>query len=357
VHLIGTEPVDLGRRAGRLIGTSLAIHEVQDLVERIKDGGASVLITGESGTGKELVAREIHERGARREGPFVAINCAAIPEPLLESELFGHVRGAFTDARCDRAGLFVAAAGGTLLLDEIGDMPVPLQGKLLRVLEERAVRPIGGSREVSVDVRIIAATNRDPEQAVENGRLREDLYYRLNVIHIDVPPLRARGGDVAYLARHFLGGIARNTGARVTGFSPEATEKLLAYDWPGNVRELRNCVERAVALADGAVVGVNDLPLRVRDYQSSHVLVAADDPSELVTLEEVERRYITRVVETCGKNKSLAARVLGISRKTLYRRLESFRLRVVAKGTGERHDDGASPSSHFRTTALKVVPA
>jgi DNA-binding NtrC family response regulator len=283
-----------------------------------------VLITGESGTGKELAAREIHERGRNPDGPFVAVNCAAMPEALLESELFGHAKGAFTDARSDRDGLFLAARGGTILLDEIGDMPMGLQGKLLRALQERAVRPVGTTREIPFEARVIAATNRDLEGAIEEGRLREDLYYRINVLPLELPPLRARGGDILLLAQSFLGEAAVRNGTPITGFTPRAAEQLMAYDWPGNVRELHNCVERALALTRGDRVDVEDLPLKVRNYSSHHVLVAGDDPSELAKLEDVERKYILRVVEACKGNKSKAARVLGIGRKTLYRKLEAF---------------------------------
>jgi two-component system response regulator HydG len=282
------------------------------------------LITGESGTGKELVAREVHERGRAPHGPFVPVNCAAMPEGLLESELFGHVRGAFTDARAPRDGLFVAADGGTLFLDEIGDMPIGLQAKLLRALQERTVRPVGSTSERPFTARVLTATNRDLDAALESGRLRDDLYYRINVVHIDLPPLRARGGDVLLLAQSFLGEIAVRCGKALSGLTARAAEQLLLYDWPGNVRELHNCIERAAALARGPEIDLPDLPSRIRDYESGHVLIAGDDPTELASLEVVERKYILRVVEACKGNKSKAARVLGIGRKTLYRRLESL---------------------------------
>jgi two-component system response regulator HydG len=307
-----------------LIGDSSAIRRVRQLIERVMDSEASVLVTGESGTGKEVVAKLVHRHGRRKAGPFVAINCAAMPEALLESELFGHVRGAFTDARAARTGLFVQANGGTLLLDEIGDLPLALQPKLLRALQERTVRPIGGNEEVPFDVRLVATTNRDLEAAVEEERFREDLYFRINVIHVEMPPLRARATDVPLLAQHFLVQHAERAGKRVTGLSPQAAEKLLAYAWPGNVRELQNAMERAVALARYEQVTVDDLPEKIRAYRSSHVLIAADDPSELVPLEEAERRYILRVVESVGGNKTLAARLLGIGRKTLYRKLVQY---------------------------------
>jgi two-component system response regulator HydG len=247
-----------------------------------------------------------------------------MPEPLLESELFGHARGAFTDARSARTGLFVQASGGTLLLDEIGDLPLALEPKLLRALQERVVRPVGGDAEVPFDVRVVATTNRDLESAVEEGRFREDLFFRINVIHVQLPPLRARGSDVLLLAQHFLVHHATQAGKRVTGLSPAAAERLMSYAWPGNVRELQNCVERAVALALYEQIAVDDLPEKIRAYRRSHVLVASDDPSELVPLEEVERRYVLRVMEAVGGNKTLAAQVLGVGRKTLYRKLEQY---------------------------------
>jgi two-component system response regulator HydG len=243
---------------------------------------------------------------------------------LLESELFGHARGAFTDARAARTGLFLQADGGTLLLDEIGDMPLSLQPKLLRALQERTVRPVGGDAEVPFDVRIIATTNRDLRALVEESRFREDLYFRVNVIHVELPPLRSRGGDVLVLAQHFVQVHAARAGKSVTGISPAAAERLLAYPWPGNVRELQNCIERAIAITRHAEIAVEDLPENVRAFKRSHVLLASDDPSELVPLAEVERRYVLRVVESAGGNKSLAAQILGITRKTLYRKLEEY---------------------------------
>jgi two-component system response regulator HydG len=316
--------VDESTRFGPLIGTSSAMRPVYDVLDRIGDSTATVLVTGETGTGKEGVARALHERGPRRGRPFVAINCSAVPEALLESELFGHVRGAFTDARVPRAGLCVQASGGTLLLDEIGDMPLSLQPKLLRVLQERRVRPVGGDEEVPIDVRIVATTNRDLRTMVEEKHFREDLYFRINVIHVELPPLRARAGDVLLLAQHFIDVQATRAGKRVTGLSPTAAEKLLAYAWPGNVRELQNCIERAVALTRYEEIAVEDLPEQVRAYRRSHVLVASEDPSELVSLAEVERRYVLRVMEAAGGNKTVAAEILGITRKTLYRKLEEY---------------------------------
>ncbi|WP_437480699.1 sigma-54 dependent transcriptional regulator [Sorangium sp. So ce1014] len=316
-----------------LVGRSAAMRGVQDLIERIADAEATVLITGESGTGKEVVARALHERSRRKGGPFVAINCTAVPESLIESELFGHVRGAFTDARASRPGLFVEANGGTLLLDEIGELPLSVQPKLLRALQERRVRPVGGNAEVPFDARIVAATNRDLDAAVEERRFREDLYYRVNVLHVELPPVRARGSDVLLLAQRFLEDFAARAGKEVVGLSPAAAERLLAYSWPGNVREIQNCIERAVALTRYQEITVDDLPAKIREHRPSHVLVAGDDPSELVPLEEVERRYILRVLEAAGGNKTLAARILGLDRKTLHRKLDRWEPPAVpAKG-------------------------
>jgi len=312
------------RGPSELIGTSEAIARLKDMIERVADADATVLITGESGTGKELVARALHTRGRRSSGPFVAINCAAMPETLLESELFGHARGAFTDARAARTGLFVQANGGTLFLDEIGELQLGLQPKLLRALQERKVRPLGGDGEVPFDARVIAASNRDLATLVDDGRFREDLFFRINVIHLELPPLRARAGDVLPLAQEFVRRICARSGKEVLGLSPQAAEKLLAYPWPGNVRELQNCIERAVTLARYDQVMVDDLAEKIRAYHPSHVLVASDDPSELVPMDEVERRYILRVMEAVGGNKTLAARVLGFDRKTLYRKLDRY---------------------------------
>jgi two-component system, NtrC family, response regulator AtoC len=316
--------VDESRRFDELLGASPAMKEVYDLLERVGESESTVLVSGESGTGKELVARALHRRSKRGSGPFVAINCAAMPEQLLESELFGHTKGAFTDARNARPGLFVQAKGGTIFLDEIGDMPIGLQPKLLRALQERTVRPVGGDTETPIDVRVVAASNRDLETAIEERKFREDLYYRINVIHVELPPLRARGADVILLANHYLEHFALQSQKDVHSLSPEAAEKLSAYAWPGNVRELANCMERAVALTRNESIGIADLPEKIRTYRTSHVLVAATDPSELVPMEEVEKRYILRVLEAVGGNKTLAAQVLGLDRKTLYRKLDRY---------------------------------
>jgi len=306
-----------------LVGESAPMKELYDLLARVAASDASVLVTGESGTGKELVARALHRAGSRRDGPFIAINCAALPEPLLESELFGHVRGAFTDARADRVGLLVQASGGTLLFDEIGELPATLQPKLLRALQERRVRPVGGTREEPFDARIIAATNRDLETMVEDGSFREDLFFRINVIHVAVPPLRERGNDVLVLAQRFLEHEAKRAGKPLVGIGPEVAERLLQYDWPGNVRELHNCIERAVALARYDRITVDDLPERIRRYRQPEPAAAERGP--LLPLAEVERRHILRVLEQCDGNQTMAARILGLARRTLHRKLAEYR--------------------------------
>jgi two-component system response regulator HydG len=324
------------QRFSEMIGASGSMEKVYDLITRVAETEATILITGESGTGKELVARAVHARSRRSAGPFVAINCAAMPESLLESELFGHVKGAFTDARQSRPGLFVKASGGTLFLDEIGEMPAGMQAKLLRVLQERTVRPVGGDTEVPFDARIIAATNRDLESEVAEKKFREDLYYRINVVRIHVPPLRSRGNDVLLLAQSFLERFAAIHRCSVKGLSSAAAERLVAYAWPGNVRELQNCIERAVALARYETLGVDDLPEKLRDYKPSRVIVESEDPAELLPMEEVERRYVLRVLQAVGGNKTLAAEVLGFDRRTLYRKLERY---------GQAHTESRPPDS------------
>jgi len=306
------------------IGGSAAMKRVYDLLDRIRDSDASVLITGESGTGKEVAARALHTRGRRAAGPFVAINCAAVPEALLESELFGHVRGAFTDARSARTGLFVQATGGVLFLDEIAELPRAMQPKLLRALQERVVRPVGSDSEIPFDARIVAASNRDLEDAIEAGEFREDLYFRINVIHLVMPPLRARGSDVLLLAQRFIENFAVRADKAVNGISSAAAEKLLAYSWPGNIRELHNCIERAVALTGYEQLTVDDLPEKVKSYRPLAATVLVGDATELVRLDEMERRYVLKVVEIAGGNKTEAARILGLDRKTLRRKLERW---------------------------------
>jgi two-component system response regulator HydG len=313
-------------RFERLLGASEPMRILYDQLARIADTDASVLILGESGTGKELVAAALHSRSRRGDAPFVAVNCAAVPEALLESELFGHEQGAFTGAQKKRTGLILQANGGTLLLDEIAEVPPSLQPKLLRALESRLLRPVGSDREVPFDVRFLASTNRDLDSRVEDGLFREDLYFRLNVIQIDVPPLRARGMDILVLARHFLEESAARSKKELLGLSEAVAEKLLGYDWPGNVRELRNAIDRAVALARYSTLAVEDLPEKIRVHTSSQMSLGGSDPTELLSMDEVERRYVTHVMKAVQGNKTLAARTLGYNRKTLYRKLARYRL-------------------------------
>jgi DNA-binding NtrC family response regulator len=325
-----------------LLGTSDAMKRVQDLIRRVGGSDASVLIEGETGTGKELVARGLHASSSRHAGPFVAINCAAVPANLLESELFGHARGAFTDARTQREGLFVQASGGTLFLDEIGEMPLEMQSKLLRALQERTVRPIGSNTEVSFDARIVAATHRDLESDVDEKRFRQDLFYRINVVKIHVPPLRERSGDILVLATHFLDRFAERSGKGPMKLPPQVAAPLLAYVWPGNVRELENCMERAVALARLDHISAEDLPDKIRCYEPDRFVVSADDPGEIISLEELDRRYIVRAVKLLHGNKARAAVLLGLDRRTLYRRLEKYKDGEHASGEHANGQPGAA---------------
>ena len=305
-----------------IAGTSSALRQTTELIRQVSDSDATVLITGESGTGKELVARALHELSPRAKEPFVAINCGAMPAPLLESELFGHVRGAFTDAKQSRGGLFLQAGRGTIFLDEVGEMPLEMQVKLLRVLQERTVRPVGGDTEVPFEARVVTATNRDLETEVDEKRFREDLFYRINVVAIPVPPLRARAGDVLVLAQHILGRISTRTNKPLISVAQDTARKLMAYDWPGNVRELENCIERAVAMCDGKEIKVDNLPTKVQKFESARLEIPTDSPAEMIPLTEMERRYVRQVLSSVGGNKTHAARVLGIDRRSLYRRLE-----------------------------------
>jgi DNA-binding NtrC family response regulator len=311
---------------GELIGTSAAMREIIALIERIGHSRSSVLITGESGTGKEVIARTIHYHGARREKAFVPINCTAIPEGLLESELFGHVRGAFTGAHTNKRGLFEKANGGTLFLDEIGDMGVGLQGKLLRVLQDREIRPVGGTQSIRVDVRIVAATNKDLAAEMAAGRFREDLFYRLNVIPIHIPPLRERPEDIPALVEAFL---RRHADGRRRFVSAEAMSMLQAQPWRGNARELENVIERALALTDGETLGAHDIPLPASANSPVGPPAGASVEDFLrsaatrgLSLRDLDEQYTEAVLSFTGGNKVRAARILGIDRKTLYRRAE-----------------------------------
>jgi len=322
---------ELERRYGfdTIIGSSQKMARVFDRVRAAAATASNVLIAGESGTGKELIARAIHQNGARGERRFVAINCAALPREIIESELFGHAKGAFTGAFTEHEGLFRAAHGGSLFLDEVTEMPGETQAKLLRALEEGNVRPIGSTAEVPVDVRIIAAA-KDPAEAVRTGRLREDLYYRLAVITIDLPPLRERVEDIPLLAHHFIDELNRRLGRSVRGVEPRAMERLARYPWPGNVRELRNAIEGILALAKTDLVTVAELPPKLLPRPEAMDVVPAEEiepgavPPLEETLRQVERKLIRRALEIAGGNKSKAADLLGVSRKRIYRKLEEL---------------------------------
>jgi two-component system response regulator HydG len=307
-----------------ILGESAEVRRLRHVIDAVAQTDSTVLVTGESGTGKELVARALHERGTQKAGPFVAMNCAAMTDSLLESELFGHSRGAFTDAKDARVGLFVKAGTGTLFLDEIGDMPAGMQAKMLRALETRMVRPVGSDNEVPFRARIVAATNRDLESDVEDGHFRQDLYFRVNVIRIPVPSLRSRAGDILILAQNFALKLAKRLDKKVTGISVPAAERLLSYPWPGNVRELQNAIERAVAMARFEEIVVEDLPETVRNYRRTPLLPSGEDTSEFLPMHEVEKRYVLRVLDAVGGNKTSAAQILGFDRRTMYRKLERF---------------------------------
>ncbi|NWF94479.1 MAG: sigma-54-dependent Fis family transcriptional regulator [Syntrophaceae bacterium] len=304
----------------QLIGKSPSMQKVYDLIERISDTSSNVLITGESGTGKELVAKAIHYNGIRKEAPFIAVNCAAIPETLLESELFGYKKGAFTDAKTDKKGLIFEAHEGTLFLDEITEMPLTLQAKLLRVIEGKEVRPLGDTHSYPVDVRVISASNRDVRSLIQQGRFREDLYYRLKVIDIELPPLRERREDIPLLGRHFIDRFNRELRKNISGISEEALRCLLNYSWPGNVRELENVIQRAITLSQHGVILPEDLPVFVVQEGEEDLVERA--LREKYTIEQLERDYIRRVLTEVGGNKSRAAEILGLDRKTLYRKLQ-----------------------------------
>jgi DNA-binding NtrC family response regulator len=302
---------------GELLGGSPSMRRMFDLLESVAGSDANVLIVGESGTGKELAANALHAKSTRASGPMVKINCAALPKDLIESELFGHVEGAFTGATTDKPGLLEEAHKGSVLLDEITEMPMDLQAKLLRVLEDRQVRRLGGSRTVPVDFRLLCSTNRDPESAVREGKLRQDLYFRINTVTVSMPPLRERGSDIALLGKAFLERFREKHMRPVDGIDPEAYRRLLAYQWPGNVRELEHAIERAVLVARGKEIALADLPESLRAEMGS---VTASQPSS-GSLEEIERVSIVRALESTGWNKQAAAAVLGLRRPTLYSKM------------------------------------
>ncbi len=330
MHRLRDENVELERALHadgerEMVGSSEEINSVFDLIDRVAKTSSTVLLHGESGTGKELVARAVHARSARADKRFVTVNCGAMPETLLESELFGHVKGSFTGAIRDKRGLFVVAEGGTFFLDEVSETSPAIQVKLLRVLQEREVVPVGGTKPVKVDVRVIAATNADLDQLMADGRFRKDLFYRLNVIPITIPPLRERRTDISLLVVHFLSKLTSGS----VGVSDEAMEILRGYDWPGNVRELENIMERAVILADANEITAADLNVSIFPEQLRKKARSSEESTEGLgvtglTLEEVERRYLLQTLEGTGWKKKAAAEILGINPSTLYRKLQRY---------------------------------
>ncbi len=340
---IRDENLQLRERLGvesEIIGSSLVMNKVQRDIGRAAPNRATVLIRGESGVGKELVARGIHFSSPRKKGPFCVLNCAALSESLLESELFGHERGAFTGATERKAGKFEAADGGTLMLDEIGEMSPTIQAKFLRVLEGHPFERVGGSDPIQCDVRVIAATNRDLERAVAEGLFRRDLFFRLHVLEIFVPALRKRPDDIAELAHHFLMRFNAETGRKIRGFTAEAMEQMLRYRWPGNVRELKNVVERAVVLARGEFIEVDDLTLSKLSTagDTGEVSSGASNSFEPMSLDELERRHILATLTATGWNKSQTSRILGIERSTLDRKIDRYELDadLPQRGRGAR---------------------
>jgi two-component system, NtrC family, response regulator AtoC len=329
-----------------IIGTSANIQDVLRMISRLKDTRTPVLISGESGTGKELAARAIHFRGSMAQTPFIAVDCGSLVPTLMESELFGYEKGAFTGASKSKAGLFQAANGGTIFLDEIGELPLEMQAKLLRVLQEKEVRPVGSNEKVIVDVRVIAATNRDLEAAYRAGTFRKDLYFRLNVVTVHLPALRDRRSDIPMLAHHFLDRYARGENLQVTA---AAMKSLLQYEWPGNIRELENCIARAVTLGDRHIIDVGDLPPAIRtDAASSPTTASSQDTASLSTtaLAEMERMTILRVFEQAHGDKALAGKMLGISRATLYRKLKRYNIPMKTERSDTDDEAKVHAASH-----------
>ncbi|MCS3837578.1 DNA-binding NtrC family response regulator [Pseudomonas sp. JAI111] len=324
--------LDEHQQIDSLIGDSPTFRRVLQAIDSVRDSNATILLTGESGTGKEMVARAIHKHGNRADKPFVAVNCAAIPEGLLESEMFGHRKGAFTGAVADRVGRFMQADEGTLFLDEIGEMPLALQAKILRALQERVIEPVGDPRERKVDVRVIAATNKNLLDAVANKEFREDLYYRLNVFPIPLPALRERTEDIAPLARHFAHTLGAAAGKRFTGFSAEALQAMASYSWPGNIRELQNCVERATIVASGAVIEEQDLPAYLfasNPGSSGAPIIEGNVPADLdAALAEVEKAYILAALAQSNGVQAAAAQLIGISERSFWYRLKKLGIHV-----------------------------
>lgn len=314
---------------GRLVGSSAAFQKVLKQITDVCDSRATVLLQGESGTGKELIARAIHDNSGRRNKPFIAVNCAAIPENLMESELFGHVKGAFTGAIAARDGRFALANGGTLFLDEIGDMPLALQAKVLRAIQEQTFEMVGGTRTIGVDVRFIAATHRDLRQEAAKGTFREELYYRLNVFPITVPALREREADIEALSAHFLARHATSMGKRLTGFARAALAAMMAYRWPGNIRELQNCIERAVIVAQGPVVEVGDLPHYLFEGRPRLTPAQVLNGNLDEEMERLEREFVTQALRECGGIQARAAERLGITERSLWHRVKKLGIRIT----------------------------
>ena len=333
-----------GHEEKAIIGSSEEMIKVFKMVDKVADSEATILIQGDSGTGKELIAREIHYRSRRHSGPFVSINCGAIPRDLLESNLFGHVKGSFTGAVKDSPGLFQVAEGGTFFLDEVGEMPLATQVKLLRALQEREIIPVGGTQPVKIDCRLVAATNVDLEREVAEGRFRADLFFRLNVIPLRMPALRQRRDDIPLLVDHFLKRHAK--GGTMKTVSKEAMELLMKYDWPGNVRELENVMERALILDEGGVITAEDLPDKIRFGHSQKGRLVIDSPN--MTLEELEKEYILKVLNFTRWQKKRSSELLGINASTLYRKLISYGLEKPGKGLGEHgeHDELQEGGEH-----------
>ncbi len=338
---------ELARSYGlpNIIATNPRMVALLETLKQVADSGASVLLTGESGTGKDLLARALHFESSRREGPFVPINCAALPEALIESELFGHERGAFTDARQSHVGLFAAARGGTLFLDEIGEMPLGLQAKLLRVIEDKKVRPIGATAETPVDVRVVAATNADLEQLLEQSRFRTDLYYRLATVTLAVPPLRERPEDLPLLIRHFLSRASAEAGKPPPQIERDALACLRRYRWPGNIRELHNVMQSAVLTCTGGCLAIKDLPPRVAGTGTSPRSTIAEAVDRRLSLDRLEREYVRAILSSVNGNKREAAAILQIDRKTLYRKIEE-----------SEPDQPATPSAQEKPGPDKLAP-
>jgi len=361
---------------GPLVGSSSRMKAIFQMIERVAPSNVSVLVTGESGTGKELVARALHDLSSRRLKPFVAVNCAAIPETLIESEIFGHEKGAFTGAVERRAGCFELAEEGTLLLDEIGEMPAATQAKLLRVLEERKLRRLGSKSETPFDVRVVAATNKDPQQAVASGQLRGDLFYRLNVFNIQMPPLREHASDIAAIAAKMIEDMNERHHCTISGIAPDLFDRLLAYDWPGNVRELRNTIERATILAGTGVLGIEHLPPHFGDpayatrvtpastpeaYAVQAAAARNDDNTVQVevgtTVDAAERQLILKTLHSTHNNKTRAAEILGITTKTLQNKLKEYSSAAVSAGDGDAARARAAASARAPAPASAAAQA